>query len=513
MDKRKNMELAVNPLQAMTDSTGEMKAQLNSLYRSLIQVEREFTGLLKAIHPHNRASAVNFLKYLILRKTDLRELQIMLHENGLSSLASCESHTQRQVEMTLLHLGEKFEYPDPCTMDFGSNKILESSQKLFGLKPENWPPSVMVTLDASFLTEKDLIAKLLKKGMSTARINCAHDDESVWQEMVDKIRLASKITGLPCKIHVDLAGPKIRTKLLTKGKDKGRVEIKIGQTVWLSDDANGFKLKEIVISPNEPGVIAALKPGDRVFIDDGLILCLVQRAEKDKALLKVERISSKKPFIKSGKGINFPDCSLQISSLTGFDKKCLPFVCANADTVGFSFVRSGKDVADLREALLEITEDIPPLILKIETHEAVKNLPELLLEGMKDACFGVMIARGDLAVEIGFERLVEIQDEILWLCEAAHVPVIWATQVLENLHKSGVATRAEVTDAGHASRAECIMINKGKHTLEVLKTLRDISQRSVAFRIKNRLIFRPLKIASDFFGEKFSGEEYLPQRP
>lgn len=487
----------------MLDSKNQMKMQLSSLRQSMNRVEEEFAGLLADIPPQNRISAINFLKYLILRKTDVRELQIMLHENGLSSLASCESHTQRQIEMTLQHLGEKIEKLDSCTTDFGSKKIEESSHQLFGPKPENWPASIMVTFDSAFLAEKDLIPKLLKKGMSTARINCAHDDESVWQEMVDKIRLASKITGLPCKIHVDLGGPKIRTKLLTKGKDKGRVEIKIGETIWLSDSAKGFKSKEIVISPNESGVIAGLKIGDRVFIDDGLIMGLVQKVDKDKALLKIERISSKKPFIKAEKGINFPDCSLQISSLTDFDKKCLPFVCANADTVGFSFVRSSRDIADLRAALKEIVAEIPFMILKIETHEAVKNLPSLLLEGMKDADFGVMIARGDLAVEIGFERLVEIQDEILWLCEAAHVPVIWATQVLENLHKSGVATRAEVTDAGHASRAECIMINKGKHTLEVLKTLRDISQRSAALRIKNRLVFRPLKIAADFFGEKF----------
>lgn len=487
----------------MLDSTKQMKMQMRALIQAMNRVEEDFADLLAEIPEPNRISAINFLKYLILRKTDVRDLQVLLHENGLSSLASCESHTQRQIEMTLKHLGEKFEKLDTCTTEYGSKKIEASSQQLFGPKPENWPASIMVTFDASFLADKDLLPKLLKKGMSIARINCAHDDESVWKEMVDKIRLASESTKLPCKIHMDLAGPKIRTKLLTKGKDKGRVEIKVGQMIWLSDSAKGFKPKEIVISPNEPGVISGLKIGDRVFIDDGLILGLVQKVERGKALLKIVRISTKKPFIKAEKGINFPDCSLQVSSLTDFDKKCLPFVCANADTVGFSFVRSSLDIADLRTALKEIVADIPFLIFKIETQEAVKNLPSLLIEGMKDPDFGVMIARGDLAVEIGFERLVEIQDEILWLCEAAHVPVIWATQVLENLHKSGVATRAEVTDAGHASRAECIMINKGKHTLEVLKTLRDISQRSAALRIKNRLVFRPLKIAADFFEEKY----------
>lgn len=483
----------------MNDSFKEIKSQLTVLHDFMSGVEGRFSSLLDTIHPENRESALNFLKYLILRKTDVRELQLLLHENGLSSLASCESHTHRQIQVTLQHLGKRFKALDTCTMDFGSKKIEESSERLFGPKSENWPASVMVTFDASFLEEKDLISKLLKKGMGTARINCAHDDESVWQEMVEKIQLASKETGIPCKIHLDLAGPKIRTKLLTKGRKKGKVKVEKGQQIWLSETAKGFKSGDIVISPTESGVIEALTPGDRVFIDDGLILCLVEGVEKGSAALKIERISSKKPYIKAEKGINFPDCHLQISSLTTFDKECLPFVCANADTVGFSFVRTAADIADLRAALQEIVDDIPFIILKIETHESVRNLPELLLEGMKDLDFGVMIARGDLAVEIGFERLVEIQDEILWLCEAAHVPVIWATQVLENLHKSGIATRAEVTDAGHAARAECIMINKGDHTLEVLKTLRDISQRSAALRVKNRLIFRPLKIAEDFF--------------
>lgn len=460
-----------------------------------------FADRIQVVHPSNRDSALNFLQYLILRKTDIQDLQYQLHNQGLSSLASCESHTRRQIQVTLQHLGAELGDLDKCTMEYGTKKIELASHRLFGPKHENWTSSVMVTFDSSFLKEKELISKLLKKGMGTARINCAHDSEEVWQEMVDRIRLASQETGIPCKIHVDLAGPKIRTKLLCKGKSDGKVKIEVDQIVWLSNSSKGFKQKDVVISPNEEGVIGALKVGDRVFIDDGLILGIVDHIRKGEVALKITRISSKKPFIKSEKGINFPDSSLLLSSLTPYDRACLDFVCANADTVGFSFVRSAQDIADLREALLEIVEDIPHIILKIETHEAVHHLPELLLESMKDEVFGVMIARGDLAVEIGFERMVEIQDEILWLCEAAHVPVIWATQVLENLHKSGVATRAEVTDAGHASRAECIMINKGMHTLEVLKTLKDIAQRSAAIRIKNRLLFRPLKIAKDFIGE------------
>ena len=482
----------------MASANSQMQAQLTALDLSMSRVEQDFASLLKRIHPHNRKSAVNFLKYLILRKTDVRKLQHKLHANGLSSLASCESHTHRQVQVTLQHLGEKFKKLDSCTMEFGAKKIDHSSIRLFGERHADWPSCVMVTFDASFLEEKHLVADMLRNGMGVARINCAHDDESVWLKMVEKIQDATKQTGIPCKIHLDLAGPKIRTVLLGKGKKKGKVDIHSGSIVWLSESAKGFDDKDIVISPNEPGIIPWLKSGERVFIDDGLILGRIVEVKGNKASLKIERISSKKPVIKAEKGLNFPDSTLHIPSLTDYDRACLPFACAYADTVGFSFVRTAQDIADLREALAPLKQEIPPIILKIETHEAVVNLPDLLLEGMVEPDFGVMIARGDLAVEIGFERLVEIQEEISWLCEAAHVPVIWATQVLENLHKSGIASRAEITDAGRAAAAECIMINKGPHTLELLRALQSIAQRISRIRIKNRLTFRPLKIAADF---------------
>jgi pyruvate kinase len=121
------------------------------------------------------------------------------------------------------------------------------------------------------------------------------------------------------------------------------------------------------------------------------------------------------------------------------------------------------------------------------------------LKGLKSKHVGVMIARGDLAVEIGFERLSEIQEEILWLCEAAHIPVIWATQVLEQLNKTGVASRSEITDAYKAAQAECIMINKGAHTAKVLQTLKDLAKRSRRHHMKKRYALPPLNIAQLFF--------------
>ena len=170
--------------------------------------------------------------------------------------------------------------------------------------------------------------------------------------------------------------------------------------------------------------------------------------------------------------------------------------------VGYSFVRYPTDLDALQHALKKLSPVPPHIIIKIETPEAVKNLPALLLCGMQQKAFGLMIARGDLAIEIGFERMGEIQEEILWICEAAHVPVVWATQVLETLNKSGIATRSEITDAAHAAMAECVMINKGDHTIEVIETLRDILHRTGGHHIKKRFTFRPLSIAERFMKEQ-----------
>jgi pyruvate kinase len=139
-----------------------------------------------------------------------------------------------------------------------------------------------------------------------------------------------------------------------------------------------------------------------------------------------------------------------------------------------------------------------PLVLKIETRHGFEHLPGLLLAAMAGPAMGVMIARGDLAVECGFERLAELQEEILWICEAAHVPTIWATQVLENLSKSGMPSRAEITDAAMGERAECVMLNKGPHCAAAVAMLDDILVRMEAHQRKKRSLLRPLKLAGRF---------------
>lgn len=170
----------------------------------------------------------------------------------------------------------------------------------------------------------------------------------------------------------------------------------------------------------------------------------------------------------------------------------------HADLVGYSFVRTDSDIRQLQEHLEELGGQHLGLILKIETRKAFDNLPNLILAGMRTRSLGIMIARGDLAVECGYQRLAEIQEEILWICEAAHVPVIWATQVLESLAKRGMPSRSEITDAAMGERAECVMLNKGPYAIKCVRVLADILKRMQAHQEKKRSMLRQLHLAAAF---------------
>ena len=147
-------------------------------------------------------------------------------------------------------------------------------------------------------------------------------------------------------------------------------------------------------------------------------------------------------------------------------------------------MESGEDIRLLINEIHQRNRAYLPIVAKIETQRAVRNLPEILFSGLSHHPLAIMIARGDLAVELGSVRMAEIQEEMLWLCEAAHVPVIWATQVLESIAKHGVRSRPEFTDAAMGIRAECVMLNKGPYILDAVRSLDAVLQRMQAHQRK-----------------------------
>jgi pyruvate kinase len=231
-----------------------------------------------------------------------------------------------------------------------------------------------------------------------------------------------------------------------------------------------------------------------VVIDGGIASCRVTRRAKNGWQLQVTHAPPKGLKLRAEKGLNFPGTALKLPALTERDREDLSFVAKYADLVGYSFVQRPSDVYALQDELVRRgrAPESLGLILKIETAAAVRALPALLVAALARQPVGVLIARGDLAAELGFERLPEIQEELLWLCEAAHVPVIWATQVLERLVRKGTPTRAEVTDAAAAARAECVMLNKGPYLREALRTLDQILTSMRAHQDKKTAQLAPL---------------------
>ena len=260
-------------------------------------------------------------------------------------------------------------------------------------------------------------------------------------------------------------------------------------------DSAGKILTPAVIGCTIAEVFDDVRAGEPIWFDDGKIGGVIERVEKARVLVRITQDHVKPVKLRADKGINLPESDLRLSAMTAKDIEDLSFAAQHADIVELSFANSAQDVESLRQRLASLGSRQPAIVLKIETRRGFDNLPDMLLTAMRSPCCGVMIARGDLAVECGFERLAEVQEEILWLCEAAHVPVIWATQVLETLAKEGRPSRAEITDAAMGLRAECVMLNKGPYVVSAVRVLDDILRRMHAHQAKKRSMLRELHLA------------------
>jgi pyruvate kinase len=271
---------------------------------------------------------------------------------------------------------------------------------------------------------------------------------------------------------------------------EGPIPLVAGDTLTLhaQDNTTVLETKRIAVRPRE--VVEHVKPGDRVLFDDGNIRgrCTAVDRARGEATVAIEAVRTGAWPLKDRKGVNVPDTDMPIAALTDEDLVTLDFVVEHVDIVAMSFVRSAADIADLHRAIRARTQRTIGVVAKIETPQACRALPEILLELMKCPPCGVMLARGDLGVEIGFEHLPEAQDEILALCEAAHVPVIWATQVLESMTEHGFPTRGEVTDAADAARADAIMLGIGPFMVDTVRFVEDLLARTQVRRARSRAL-------------------------
>lgn len=273
-----------------------------------------------------------------------------------------------------------------------------------------------------------------------------------------------------------------------------RIRLKAGDALILTRDPRGGDPRRPAIPCTLPEAFQLVGAGDPIWFDDGRLGGVVEDVSSGEILVRVTHAGPDGTTLRADKGINLPETDLRLPAITAADGPAIAFAARCADLLGLSFVNSPSDVRNVRQLLREHGADGMGIVLKVETKQAFAALPELLLAALEEATpTAVMVARGDLAVECGYERLAEVQEEILWLAEAAHVPVIWATQVLEGLAKTGRPSRAEITDAAMGVRAECVMLNKGPWIVEAMAALDDILVRMAAHHDKKRSLLRELR--------------------
>ncbi|KAI3800224.1 hypothetical protein L1987_35535 [Smallanthus sonchifolius] len=608
---------------------GNLLDKLKAIHMHALAMEQWNASRIKQCHRQHAMSAANLIHYLALRSLDVDQIKDELSSVGLLNLetinpyviASLSAGIQmlENLKSTSLDGSDKDIASDKSefTISMMTNKANSNRDLLIGpLQDER--THIMVTVGGEALSNETFINDVLKKGATIIRINCAHDDPSVWSEIIRRVKMSSQMLEKPCRILMDLAGPKLRTgkmkpgpcvmkispkknaygnmitpahvwvsqkgaspppphvspdavmyvdgqdfltnleigdairfsdargkqrslriskkfpvfngvgfmadctktcyvqngtELYTKGSKKRAafgcvvdvpptetfVRLRVGDLLVITRDSSNEELTSSMagtprVTCSSGYLFDSVKPGEPIAFDDGKIWGVIKGTSISEIVVSITHAGPRGTKLGPEKSINIPDSKIQYEGLTSKDIIDLDFVGSHADIVGISFVRNVNDIVLLQQELEKRKLEHLGVVLKIETKDGLKNLAIMILEAMKlPNPLGVMIARGDLAVECGWELMADIQEQILSICGAAHVPVIWATQVLESLVKTGVPTRAEITDVACGRRASCIMLNKGKHILEAIATLDTILKSSST---KVRAEVKPLVLSN-----------------
>jgi pyruvate kinase len=292
----------------------------------------------------------------------------------------------------------------------------------------------------------EMLERLIRAGMNIARLNFSHGSFDQHAEVIARIRTASRVTGRRVAIMGDLPGPKMRLGTI----DPDPIHLVAGDSFTLtSENITGNAQRASMSFEPLPRVV---KTGDRLFLNDGLVQLLVDQVEGKEVRCTVAVGGE----LRSRKGLNLPRINLGISAFTDHDRKCLEFALGcGVDAISQSFVERGADIDAVRAAVAALGK-APFLIAKIERYESIERFDEILA-----AADGIMVARGDLGVEVPIEEMAILQKKLIAKANLAGKPVITATQMLESMTSSRLPTRAEATDVANAilDGTDCIMLS------------------------------------------------------
>lgn len=320
---------------------------------------------------------------------------------------------------------------------------------------------IVCTIGPSTNSEEKL-RELILAGMNVARLNTSHESIEVHSKTIDKIKKVRKELNKPISILMDLSGPKIRTGMF----EKDNINLENGQEFILTVEK--IKGNEKKVSINYPLLPREVKPGNLILVDDGKLKLEVISSDDKNIYTKVLTGGT----ITHRRGVNTPGSEISIPAITEKDKKFIELgIKKKVDYFAMSFVRTSKDVELAKQTISKMGSDIP-LISKIETKQALDYLEEICT--LSD---GIMVARGDLGVEINVEEVPMAQRRIISCANRERIPVITATQMLESMIDNSVPTRAEITDISNAiiEGTDAVMLSGetsiGKYPIEAVKVM------------------------------------------
>ena len=344
-------------------------------------------------------------------------------------------------------------------------------------------------------TDKKTVMKSLEKnGMKVARFNFSHGDHEEQRERMNLLKNVREELDRPVAILLDTKGPEIRTGLLEGGK---KVTLKEGsEFILYTEEMTG---NETGCCVTYPGLAKDVKPGDRILIDDGLIELKVKQIKSGNIVCHVENGGE----LGERKGVNVPNVKVKLPAVTEKDIDDILFgIQQDIDFIAASFIRSAKGVKEIRKILKENHAEHISIIAKIENAEGVENIDEII-----EASDGIMVARGDLGVEIPAQEVPHIQKMIIKKCNERYVPVITATQMLDSMIRNPRPTRAEVADVANAiyDGTDAVMLSgetaAGKYPIEALKMMNEIAENTEQYvdyekYIHHRTMYEQSKISS-----------------
>lgn len=492
-----------------------LEKELLTIYRAI--VNREFVGstIGDYVHPHNRQSVMNMLRYITLRSHDLRKVHDNLSEQGITSLRSSESYVYRNItdalKLVFLLQGKEW-IPKESIESMGYKKskkhIALNSNELFNKKERIHSTEIMVTIPVDAMSDEDLIRDLLRSGMEIARIDLSKGLLSEWLEIIEKIKQTSREIKSPCKILADLPKKELKIedfRIIKKSMElKNFINIKSGDHIILSTQtlqANACKYgnnRELITPAILPVTNVNLNEvtnvGDRIILSKGHVKGIILSKSDHEIKVLIKQTHKPKSKIYANSPITVPDSNMAYKAFD-FDPNLVESIIDKVDIIGIAGLQSHKDVSSFLDNSDILNLNKLGLIIHIDSNKAWLDLPMILIEALRHQKVGVMIDREQIGMDVGADRAVEVKDQILWLCESAHIPVIWSTNVLDNLIQSGISKPAEITDAAKAARTECVMLQDGPHVVEAVKLISTILLKMEQHSFKKKNLMRTLSIA------------------